>query len=328
MGLSDGSQMALRWVSQMALRWHSDGALRWHSDGTQMALGWHSVAFRTRLRVVIGRGLVASVPNVPHIMHKLQRHEQRRHLLEDGNHLMQSNARRRHSDDTQTTLRMQQSDGSQTLRGHRTTLAEIAISEGNRMTLAEIAITSAAVPFRFRSAVNRELNSRSSISTLSLPLRASPITRYSSYPHTHPQTEERESERVRERERERERERTSLSPVAIRGIQMQLKAIRDHQRQSEVLTCRERTSLLPGVMSSASRRHCSATSCWPSACAALAFLTKALMEHGSYSIARLASARHCSKSAIRGDQRLLEVIRGCWRPSEATIGHQRQFEAI
>ena len=52
------------------------------------------------------------------------------------------------------------------------------------MTLAEIAITSAAVPFRFRSAVNRELNSRSSISTLSLPLRASPITRYSSYPHT------------------------------------------------------------------------------------------------------------------------------------------------
>jgi hypothetical protein len=92
---------------------------------------------------------------------------------------------------------MQQSDGSQTLRGHRTTLAEIAISEGNRMTLAEIAITSAAVPFRFRSAVNRELNSRSSISTLSLPLRASPITRYSSYPHT-------QRERVRERVRESE----------------------------------------------------------------------------------------------------------------------------
>ena len=125
---------------------------------------------------------------------------------------------RRHSDDTQTTLRMQQSDGSQTLRGQSDytrrgrnlrgqsydtrgdrnhaqratgrTLAEVAISEGHRMTLAEIAITSAAVPFRFRSAVNRELNSRSSISTLSLPLRASPITRYSSYPHT-----ERESER-------------------------------------------------------------------------------------------------------------------------------------
>ena len=65
------------------------------------------------------------------------------------------------------------------------------------MTLAEIAITSAAVPFRFRSELNRELNSRISISTLSLPLRASPTTRYSSCTHTHTHTE-------RERERERE----------------------------------------------------------------------------------------------------------------------------
>ena len=64
------------------------------------------------------------------------------------------------------------------------------------MTLAEIAITSAAVPFRFRSELNRELNSRSSISTLSLPLRARPTTRYSSCTHTQ-----------REREKERERER-------------------------------------------------------------------------------------------------------------------------
>jgi hypothetical protein len=69
------------------------------------------------------------------------------------------------------------------------------------MTLAEIAITSAAVPFRFRSELNRELNSRSSISTLSLPLRASPTTRYSSCTHT-----QREREKERERERERERE--------------------------------------------------------------------------------------------------------------------------
>jgi hypothetical protein len=68
-------------------------------------------------------------------MHKLQRHEKRRHLLEDGNHLMQSDARRRQSDGTQegtqttlrrhslrrhsdgssqTAVRRQQSDGSQT----------------------------------------------------------------------------------------------------------------------------------------------------------------------------------------------------------------------
>jgi hypothetical protein len=199
-------------------------------------------------------------------------------------------ALRRHSDDTHSdssqtaALRRQQSDGSSQTAVRGQADAQRALGWHSRRS------QSPPPPCPFASGASSIVSSTRAARSARCPcrcVRAQPRGTRPAHTHTHTH-----------REREREREKASLVPAAIRGIQMPSKASRDHQRQSEVLTCRESTSLLPGVMSSASRRHCSATSCWPSACAALALLTKALMEHGSYSIARLASARHCSKRRI------------------------------